>query len=196
MSSSAGHIEVICGCMFSGKSEELIRRIRRAQIAKQKVQVFKPSIDNRFGIDQVVSHNGSVTKAIAIDSAADLLTHLDEETTVIAIDEAQFFDHALVDLCRYLAEKRGIRVIIAGLDLDFRGEPFGPMPLLMAEAEEVQKLHAICVISGEEATRSQRLINGKPAHYDDPIILIGAQETYEPRSRKYHEVPGRPSRFS
>ncbi len=191
MTDTTGHIEVICGCMFSGKSEELIRRVRRAQIARQKVQVFKPSIDDRYGIDQVTSHNGSVTRAVAIDRAMTILELLEPDTTVVAIDEAQFFDHTIVDVCQHLAD-RGIRVIVTGLDLDFRGEPFGPMPHLMAVAEQVDKLHAICVVSGEDATRSQRLINGQPANYNDPVIMIGARETYEPRSRKHHIVPGRP----
>ncbi len=188
-----GRIEVICGSMFSGKSEELIRRVRRAEIARQTVQVFKPSIDNRYGLDSVNSHDGRATQAIAIERAEQILDFLNEDTTVVAIDEAQFFDEALVDVCRLLADRRGIRVIVAGLDLDFRGEPFGPMPILIAQAEQVDKLHAICVVCGEEASRSQRLINGQPAHYNDPVILIGAKESYEARCRHCHEVPGRPA---
>ncbi len=188
-----GRIEVICGSMFSGKSEELIRRVRRAEIARQTVQVFKPSIDNRYGLDSVNSHDGRATQAIAIERAEQILDFLNEDTTVVAIDEAQFFDEALVEVCRLLADRRGIRVIVAGLDLDFRGEPFGPMPALIAQAEQVDKLHAICVVCGEEASRSQRLINGQPAHYNDPVILIGAKESYEARCRHCHEVPGRPA---
>ncbi len=188
-----GRIEVICGSMFSGKSEELIRRVRRAEIARQTVQVFKPSIDNRYGLDSVNSHDGRATQAIAIERAEQILDFLNEDTTVVAIDEAQFFDEALVEVCRLLADRRGIRVIVAGLDLDFRGEPFGPMPTLIAQAEQVDKLHAICVVCGEEASRSQRLINGQPAHYNDPVILIGAKESYEARCRHCHEVPGRPA---
>lgn len=191
-SERVGRLEVICGCMFSGKSEELIRRVRRAQIARQNVQVFKPSLDDRYGVDSVTSHDGRVTMAIPIEKAGEILKQVLPETTVVAIDEAQFLDDQIVAVCRKLADE-GLRVIVTGLDLDFRGEPFGPMPLLMAEAEQVDKLSAICVISGQPATRSQRLINGKPAHYHDPVILIGAQETYEPRSRQYHEVPGRPN---
>ncbi len=187
-----GRIEVICGSMFSGKSEELIRRVRRAEIARQTVQVFKPSIDNRYGLDSVNSHDGRAAQAIAIEKAEQILDFLNDDTTVVAIDEAQFFDESLVNICRMLADKRGIRVIVAGLDLDFRGEPFGPMPTLIAQAEQVDKLHAICVVCGEEASRSQRLINGQPAHYDDPIILIGAKESYEARCRHCHQVPGRP----
>ncbi len=188
-----GRIEVICGSMFSGKSEELIRRVRRAEIAKQSVQVFKPSLDDRYGIDSVNSHDGRAAQAIAIEKPQDMLQYLQDTTTVIAIDEAQFFDDSLIEICRDLADRRGIRVIIAGLDMDFRGEPFGPVPALIAQAEQIDKLHAICVVCGEEASRSQRLINGKPAAYDDPIILIGAQETYEARCRHCHEVPGRPA---
>src|SRR5690606_27767735 len=134
-----GRLEVICGSMFSGKSEELIRRVRRAEIARQTVQVFKPSIDNRYGEASVNSHDGRAADAIAVEHAADILTHLNPETTVVAIDEAQFFDDGIVKLCRDLADQRGLRVIIAGLDLDFRGEPFGPVPQLMAQAEEVDK---------------------------------------------------------
>lgn len=186
-----GRIEVICGSMFSGKSEELIRRVRRSEIAKQQVQVFKPSLDKRYGIDTVNSHDGSAWEAVAIDHPNVVLDHLSPGTTVVGIDEAQFFDDSLIEICRELAS-RGIRVILAGLDLDFRGEPFGPIPGLMAMAEQVDKLHAICVVCGNEASRSQRLINGKPANYDDPVIKIGAQESYEARCRHCHEVPGKP----
>ncbi len=192
MKHQGGRVEVICGSMFSGKSEELIRRVRRAQIARQVVQVFKPSVDDRYGIDSVNSHDGRATQAIAVEKAEDILTHLAQDTNVVAIDEAQFFDASLARVCRTLAEAHHIRVIVAGLDLDFRGEPFGPMPALIAQAETVEKLHAICVVCGNEASRTQRIINGKPAHYDDPIILIGATESYEARCRHCHEVPGRP----
>lgn len=183
-----GFIEVIVGPMFSGKSEELIRRIRRAQIAKQKVQVFKPAIDDRYSIDKVVSHNGSSINAISVTKASEILDLLEEDTQVVAIDEIQFFDHSLVDVVREIADM-GKRVICAGLDMDFRGEPFGVTPDIMAIAESVDKLTAICVKCGNPATRTQRLINGKPAKYDDPIILVGAYETYEARCRKCHEVP-------
>ncbi len=195
MFENRGHLEVICGCMFSGKSEELIRRVRRAQIARRKVQVFKPAIDDRYGIDQVVSHNGSITHAVAVESPAGILDLLEPDTEIVAIDEVQFFDASVIDLCRYLVDDLNLRVILTGLDMSFRGEPFGPMPMLLSEAEEVQKLTAICMVCGEEATRSQRLINGRPAQYDDPIILIGAQEAYEPRCRAHHDVPGRPNTF-
>lgn len=192
MKHQQGRIEVICGCMFSGKSEELIRRLRRAVIARQKVQIFKPRIDNRYHGEKVVnSHDGRAADAVPLGHSREIPAHLAADTTVIGIDEAQFLDHGLVEICRRLT-RRNIRVIVAGLDLDFRGEPFGPMPELIAQAEQVDKLHAICVICGDEASRTQRLIDGKPAGYDDPIILIGASEAYEARCRRCHEVPGHP----
>jgi thymidine kinase len=188
-----GSIEVICGSMFSGKSEELIRRVRRAEIARQKVQVFKPSLDSRYGKGTVNSHDGRAAEAVAISCASEIYDHIQADTTVVGIDEAQFFDSDIVDVVRRLVETRDIRVVIAGLDMDFRGEPFGPMPRLLAQAERVDKLHAICVICGHEASHSQRLIDGQPANYDDPVILIGARETYEARCRRCHEIPGRPA---
>lgn len=183
-----GRIEVICGSMFCGKTEELIRRTRRAVIAKQAVQVFKPNIDNRYSIEHVTSHNGQNFEAQPLQRANEILKNLLPSTTVVAIDEVQFFDSEVMDVVSLLADK-GIRVIVAGLDTDFRAEPFGCMPQLMSIAEEVTKLHAICVICGEEACRTQRLVNGKPARYDDPIILVGASEAYEARCRQHHEVP-------
>lgn len=183
-----GQIEVVCGSMFSGKTEELIRRVRRAIIAKQKVQVFKPGIDDRYGIKEVTSHNGQNVKAVPLVEAILIIDNLESTTTVVAIDEAQFFDDGIIEVVERLANN-GIRVIIAGLDTDFRGEAFGQMPELMARAEEVTKLRAICVVCGHQATRTQRLVNGEPAYYDDPIILVGAQESYEPRCREHHEVP-------
>jgi thymidine kinase len=185
---NGGWIEIICGSMFSGKTEELIRRIRRARIAKQKVQVFKPALDDRYHTEQVASHNGLQWQAIAVSNAREIPKHLDPDTTVVAVDEAQFFDWELSSICNQLAQ-RGLRIILAGLDMDFRGEPFGPMPLLMAEAEEVTKLQAICVECGAPASRTQRLIDGRPAAYDDPIILVGGSESYEARCRHCHEVP-------
>lgn len=182
-----GQIEVICGSMFCGKTEELIRRTRRAMIARQCVMVFKPTIDDRYSIEHVTSHNGQYIKAISIEKSTAILEMVNDDVTVVAIDEAQFFDEGLIDVVETLAN-RDIRVIIAGLDMDFRGEPFGIMPQLISRAEEVTKLHAICVICGEPATRTQRLINGQPARYDDPIILVGASETYEARCRKHHIV--------
>ncbi len=183
-----GRVEVICGSMFSGKTEELIRRLRRARIARQKVQVFKPEIDTRHIGQKVVSHAGQDLDAMPVASAADILASVDGDTTVVGIDEAQFFDPALVAVVDELAD-RGLRVILAGLDLDFRGEPFGIMPALMARAEDVLKLHAICAVCGEEACRTQRLVNGSPAHYHDPIIMVGAEEVYEARCRQHHAVP-------
>ncbi|MFC2031237.1 thymidine kinase [Chloroflexota bacterium] len=185
---NGGWIEVICGSMFSGKTEELIRRIRRASIARQKLQVFKPALDDRYRTSQVASHNGLQWEAIPVGKAREILDRLDADTTVVAVDEAQFFDWELSQVCNELAG-RGLRVILAGLDMDFRGEPFGPMPLLMAEAEEVTKLQAICVTCGAPASRTQRLIDGRPAAYDDPIILVGGSESYEARCRLCHSIP-------
>ncbi len=188
MKHHSGRVEVICGSMFCGKTEELIRRVRRAIIAKQKIKVFKPSIDDRYGIQSVTSHNGQTVEAIPVKSSYEILELLNGETTVVAIDEAQFFDDGIVDVVQELADKHNIRVIVAGLDLDFRAEPFGSMPSLLSMAEDVTKLHAICVECGESASRTQRLVNGKPARYNDPIILVGAQESYEARCREHHIV--------
>ncbi len=185
---NGGWIEVICGSMFSGKSEELIRRVKRAEIARLTVQVFKPMLDVRYGQDRVSSHSGIHTGALAVGQANEILQLVGPEVDVVAIDEVQFFDWEVTDVCEELAE-RGKRVIVAGLDMDFRGEPFGPMPLLMALAEEVDKLHAICMVCGAPATRTQRLIDGHPASYEDPIILVGASESYQARCRVHHEVP-------
>ncbi len=182
-----GRVELVCGSMFSGKTEELIRRVRRAIIAKQQVQVFKPIIDDRYHVDKVTSHTGSGVEAEPVASSAQILERLAPETTVVAIDEAQFFDAGIASLCQRLANG-GKRVICAGLDTDFRGEPFGSMPILMATAEYVDKLHAICVMCGEEACRTQRLIDGKPAAYDDPVVMVGAAEVYEARCRQCHAV--------
>jgi thymidine kinase len=183
-----GSIEVVCGSMFSGKTDELIRRLIRATIAKQKVQVFKPAIDIRYAVEKVTSHAGANYEATPVSSAAEIHKKLDSDTTVVGIDEAQFLDPEIVDVAQELAA-RGIRVLIAGLDMDFRGEPFGPMPLILAKAERVDKLHAICMVCGDEASRTQRLVNGKPARYDDPVVIVGASELYEARCRAHHEVP-------
>jgi thymidine kinase len=178
--------------MFSGKTEELLRRIRRAEIAKKKIQIFKPRLDNRYGLERVASHNGVARNdAVVVEDAQSILTLVHPDTEVISVDEVQFFDWAIADVCGALADQ-GKRVIMAGLDQDFRGEPFGPMPLLMALAERVDKLQAICVVCGTSASRTQRLIDGRPARYDDPIILVGGSESYEARCRHCHEVPGRP----
>jgi len=184
----SGSLEVICGSMFSGKTDELIRRLRRATIARQKVQVFKPAIDVRYAVEKVTSHAGSDYAALPVEKAADIRTRLDKDVTVIAIDEAQFFDAEIIQVAEELAE-RGLRVLVAGLDTDFRGEPFGPMPVLMAKAEVVEKLRAICMVCGEPASRTQRLVNGKPARYDEPVVIVGAAEMYEARCRAHHEVP-------
>ena len=188
MKHHAGLIEVVCGSMFSGKTEELIRRLVRATIARQKVQVFKPAVDIRYAVEKVTSHTGSDFDAIPVEKAADIRERVDDETTVVAVDEAQFFDNEIVVVAQELAA-RGIRVIVAGLDLDFRGEPFGPMPVFMAKAEKVDKLHAICMTCGNEASRTQRLVNGEPARYDDPVVIVGASELYEARCREHHDVP-------
>jgi thymidine kinase len=183
-----GSVEIITGPMFCGKTDEMIRRLRRATIARQKVQVFKPAIDNRYDRVQVVSHAGSQFEATPVDDLDGIRKHIAPDTTVIAIDEAQFLNPGIVELVDELAE-RGVRVIVGGLDQDFRGEPFGPMPALIARAERVDKLHAICMVCGEEASRTQRLVNGEPAHYDDPIVIVGAEEMYEARCRRCHKVP-------
>ena len=183
-----GSIEVICGSMFSGKTDELIRRLIRARIAKQKVQVFKPAIDVRYAVEKVTSHMGTNFEAIPVEKAAEIRSKLEKGTTVVGIDEAQFMDPEVISIAQELAD-RGIRVLVAGLDTDFRGEPFGPMPILMSKAERVDKLHAICMVCGDDASRTQRLVNGKPARYDDPVVIVGASEMYEARCRIHHEVP-------
>ena len=184
-----GWIEVIAGVMFSGKSEELIRRVRRAMIARKKVQVFKSHLDERYqGLYAVSSHDGRSVEAIPIDSSIQIAQQLNALADVIAIDEAQFLDAGIVPLVRSFAT-RGLRVIIAGTDTDFRGEPFGAMPQLMADAELVDKLHAICVVCGGPASRNQRIIDGRPASYDSPTIMVGGRESYEARCRHCHQVP-------
>lgn len=188
MKHTKGSLEVITGSMFCGKTDELIRRLRRATIARQNVQVFKPSIDIRYAVEKVMSHAGAEFEAMPVENSAEILENLADDITVVAIDEAQFFDAEIVDVARELAD-RGLRVIAAGLDMDFRAEPFGPMPALLAEAEEVSKLRAICMVCGEEASRTQRLVNGEPARYGDPIVIVGANELYEARCRDHHEVP-------
>lgn len=183
-----GWVEVIVGPMYSGKSEELIRRIRRTKIAKQKVQVFKPEIDNRYSKVDVVSHCGGKADAVPVKNSSEILSILEADTQVVAIDEVQFFDEGIIEIITTLADNNK-RVICAGLDTDFRGVPFGSIPTLLAIAEFVDKIQAICVVCGNPATRTQRLINGKPAKYEDPIVLIGATESYEARCRKCHIVP-------
>jgi thymidine kinase len=190
MRHTTGSIEVVTGSMFSGKTDELIRRLRRARIARQSIQVFKPAIDIRYAVEKVTSHAGSEFAATPVNCAKDLLPLLAPDTTVVALDEAQFFEPDVPRLCQALAD-RGLRVIVAGLDTDFRGEPFGPMPELMAIAEHVDKLHAICAICGDEASRTQRLLDGQPAYYDEPVVVVGASELYEARCRVHHAVPRR-----
>jgi len=188
MKHEAGSVEVICGSMFCGKTEELIRRLRRARIAKQEVQVFKPLIDNRYNHNKVTSHSGLDVDAHPVESPEDILKQLNPATTVVGVDEVQFFSEGIVDVVEQLAE-RGLRVIVTGLDMNFKGEPFGCMPQLIARAEKVEKLQAICMVCGEPASRTQRLVDGKPAHFDDPVVVVGAQELYEARCRQHHEVP-------
>ncbi|MDE6476337.1 MAG: thymidine kinase [Erysipelotrichaceae bacterium] len=187
-----GWIEVISGCMFAGKTEELIRRIKVLEYAKKKIAVFKPAIDNRYSDDNVVSHAGSSVKSFAIQHGRDIFQHVDDSIDVIAIDEVQFFDDEIVEICEYFADK-GKRVMVAGLDMDFRGVAFGVMPKLFTSAEFVTKLTAVCSACGAPATRSQRLIDGEPASYDEPIILVGASESYEARCRHCHKVKGKPT---
>jgi thymidine kinase len=188
MQHANGSVEVITGSMFSGKTDELIRRLRRAAIARQGIQVFKPSIDTRFELEKLTSHAGSEFDATPVKHASSIPEKIDEEVTVVGIDEAQFFDASIAEVVQELAAL-GKRVIVAGLDMDFRGEPFGSMPFIMAQAERVDKLQAICMVCGEPASRTQRLIDGRPARYDDPVVVVGASEMYEARCRKHHEVP-------
>ncbi len=185
---NAGWIEVITGCMFAGKTEELIRRIRVLQYAKKKLMVFKPAIDNRYSISEIASHAGLRYTSVNVTSSDDILSHVTPDVDVIAIDEAQFFDNGLVSVCEKLADS-GKRVMVAGLDRDFRGEPFGVIPELLTRGEFVTKLSAVCTVCGAPATRTQRLVNGQPAAYEDPIILVGASESYEARCRHCHTVP-------
>ena len=186
-----GWIEVVSGVMFSGKSEELLRRVRRALIAQRQVQLFKPHLDDRSGdVFTVNSHDGHEAEAIPISSSAQIAEAVRPKVAVVAIDEAQFLDIGVVKVANALAD-RGIRVIVAGTDMDFRGEPFGPIPQLLAIAEKVDKLHAICMKCGDLATRNQRLINGAPAPAEGPTIQIGGAESYEARCRRCHDVPAR-----
>ncbi|KTG08316.1 thymidine kinase [Haloprofundus marisrubri] len=186
----SGWVELITGSMFSGKTEELLRRLRRAEIAGQEVAVFKPAIDDRYGETTIGSHNGRQWEATVVDNEGDgvwqMLDDLNGEQ-VVAIDEANFFSEELVAVCEALAAD-GRRVIVSGTDQTFRAEPFTPVPQLMALAEYVDKLQAICTVCGEPATRNQRLIDGEPAHVDDPTIMVGAEESYEARCRNCHTL--------
>lgn len=185
---NSGWVEVITGSMFSGKTEELLRRLRRAEIAGQSVAVFTPAVDDRYGEAQVGSHSGHEWAATTVDESRPhaIPGSLNGEA-VVAIDEANFFSDDLVEVCERLASD-GRRVIVSGLDQTYRGEPFAPMPRLMATAEYVEKLQAICVRCGEPATRTQRLVDGEPAHYEDPTVMVGAEESYEARCRDCHVV--------
>lgn len=188
-STRPGWIEVIAGVMFSGKSEELIRRVRRAAIARKRVQVFKSHLDERYaGLYSVTTHDGLTVQAEPVDSSGEIARRLGPDTEVVAVDEVQFLDDGVVGLADTLAD-RGVRVILAGTDLDFRGQPFGAMAPLMCAAEVVDKLHAICVVCGGPATRNQRLVNGQPALWESPTIMVGGRESYEARCRHCHEVP-------
>ena len=189
-----GWIEVICGCMFAGKTEELIRRIDVLSYARKNILVFKPKIDDRYSTTEIASHAGSKVPCIVISEAKEILNHVNYDTDVVAIDEVQFFDEDVVDICEYLADS-GLRVMVAGLDKDFRGEPFGVLPDLLTRAEFVTKLTAVCAKCGAPATRTQRIINGKPASFNDPIVLVGAKEAYEPRCRHCHEIVEKPIKF-
>ena len=189
--SRPGWIEVVSGVMFSGKSEELIRRVRRAIIARRRVQVFKSHLDARYaGLYSVSSHDGSELDATPVDTSSEIYRLVRPDVHLVAIDEAQFLDHGIVEVVTTLAD-RGVRVVLAGTDTDFRGEPFGPMGDLMAVAETVDKLQAICVVCGDLACRNQRLVDGKPARYDSPTIMVGGRESYEARCRHCHQVPRR-----
>lgn len=183
----SGWIECITGSMFSGKSEELIRRLRRGVYAKQKVIVFKPTIDDRYHKEKIVSHNGNAIEAINITEAKEIEQHDLSDVDIIGIDEIQFFDRTVVDIAQDLA-KKGYRVITAGLDMDFKGEPFDPVPEMLAVSEHITKLQAVCAVCGAPSSRTQRLIDGRPAKYDDPIIMVGANESYEPRCRAHHVI--------
>lgn len=189
-----GWIEVISGCMFAGKTEELIRRINVLSYAKKNIIVFKPKIDNRYSDSEIASHSGAKVPCLVVEKAQDILKKIEADTEVVAIDEVQFFDKDIVEVCEYLADK-GIRVMVAGLDKDFRGESFGVMPELLTRAEFVTKLTAVCAKCGAPATRTQRLVNGKPAGFEDPIVMVGADESYEPRCRHCHQVPNKPHKF-
>lgn len=186
-----GRLEVVCGSMFSGKTEELIRRMRRAQLARQKTQIFKHSYDNRRTVSTVDSHSGDTLAACAVADVETLACFLLDDTEVIGIDEVQFFHHDIVLIIDRLVDQ-GRRVIVSGLDLDFRGVPFGCMPTLMALADEVLKLKAVCMKSGCDAHYSQRLVDGRPALHTEPLILVGAQECYEARSRSCYEIDKKP----
>ena len=175
-----GWIEIICGSMFSGKTEELIRRLRRAQIARQKLQCFKPIIDDRYSKDHIASHDASKILSLPVDRAGEILERVEDNTRVVGIDEAQFFDEAIVDVCQKLAN-RGVRVVVAGLDMDYLGQPFEPMPRLLSVAEYVTKLSAVCMVCGDPASRTQRKL------LNEERVVVGSRELYEARCRHCHD---------
>ena len=187
VSSPKGRLEVVCGSMFSGKTEELIRRLKRAHIARKNTIAFKHCFDDRFSTEFIASHAGNQIKAISINTPSAIFELITPETEVIGIDEAQFFSHELINVICDLIDT-GKTVIISGLNLDFRSIPFGPMPTLMALADTVTKLSAICIICGQEAFFTQRIVNGKPAKYDEPLIKVGAQEDYQARCRNCYII--------
>lgn len=186
-----GGIEVITGPMFAGKTEELLRRVRRHQFAKKNIVVFKPALDDRYALNEVVSHDNSRTKSVNIVNPSEIFAHIDAQTDVVAIDEVQFLTEDVLETIEFMVS-HGILVIVSGLDTDFRGEPFTFMPKLLAKAENVVKLSAVCVKCGAPATKTQRMVDGKPAKYHDPIVLIGASESYEARCRSCHKVYYKP----
>ena len=186
--------------MFSGKTAELLRLVERAEFAGRKVQVFKPAIDDRWGkVEKVRSHSGSEHQAVPVRQAREILVKLEPDTQLVAIDEIQFFDQEIIPVIDELLEK-DIEVLFAGLPLDFRGEPFGSVPILLAKADGIIKLTAICTYSengeicGQEATRTQRIVNGQPASYNEPVVVVGAEEKYAPRCPSHHIVPDKPKR--
>ena len=182
-----GQIEVICGPMFAGKTEELIRRANRLEYARKKYLVFKPTIDDRYSTTEIVSHSKYRKNSIPVKSSEEILSYITDDIKAVIIDEVQFFDENVINIAEYLADK-GLRVICGGLDCDFKGNPFAIVGILLARAESVTKLNAICNVCGNPATRTQRIIDGQPAYEDDPIILVGATEAYEPRCRCCHMV--------
>lgn len=183
----SGWIEVVTGCMFAGKTEELIKRVKVLDYAKKNILVFKPKIDDRYSADEIASHCGTRLKSIVVNEASEILSYITDDTEVVAVDEVQFFNKDIVEVVEALAND-GVRVIVAGLDRDFRGEPFGLIPEFLTRGEFVTKLTAVCAVCGAPATRTQRIINGKPADWNDPIVLVGAASHYEPRCRHCHSI--------
>ncbi len=188
-----GWIEVICGCMFAGKTEELVRRINVLNYAKKNIKIFKPKIDNRYSETEIVTHLGIRIPCIIVENSEEILEHIDSKVDAVVIDEIQFMDEKIIDICEYLADK-GIRVTVAGLDQDFRGECFPVMGELLSKAEFISKLTAVCAVCGAPATKTQRLVDGRPARFNDATILLGSANEYEPRCRHCHEVVEKPKK--